>query len=61
MRDIELKNGKIESGFPTGFKSRCKEHLKELWVQSKYQKYIKDYIYQLNLTIENREKIKCSK
>ena len=61
MQDIDLKNGINESGFPNGFESCCKEHLKELCAKSKYQKHVKDYIDQQNLTIENREKIKCSK
>lgn len=56
MRDNDLKNGKNESGFPTGFEDWAKEHLKELCQQSKYQKRVKDHIEQLNLTIENREK-----
>ena len=56
MRDNELKNGINESGFTIGFESWCKDHLKELWAQSKYQKSVKDHIDQLNLTIENRER-----
>ena len=56
MRDNDLKNGINESGFPTGFESWCKDHLKELCAQSKYQKRVKDHIEQLNLTIENRER-----
>ena len=56
MRDNDLKNGINESGFPSGFESWCKDNLKELCAQSKYQKRVKDHIEQLNLTIENRER-----
>ena len=34
MRDNDLKNGINESGFPTGFESWCKDHLKELCAQT---------------------------
>ena len=51
MRDNDLKNGINESGFPTLFEDWCKENLKELLAQSKYQKRIKDHIEQLDLTI----------
>ena len=40
MRDIDLKNGINESGFPTGLERWCKEHLKELCAQSKSQKHV---------------------
>ena len=33
-----------------------KEYLKELYIQTKYQKLVKDHLDQFNLTIENREK-----
>ena len=52
MRNNELKNWINQSGFPTSFEIWCKENLKELCAQSKYQKRVKDHIDQLDLTIE---------
>ena len=59
MRDNDLKNGINESGISMILKVGAK-NFKRIMLNLNI-KSIKDHIDQLNLNIENREKIKCSK